>query len=498
MESTWMGPPSEVASLDIARAFGQRVAEGPIQEDMRKDSGLGSPGEFGLFVDTSTNAADDNMILWMGLRGNLPTVQVSRMMDYRHRRGEFKDLPSDSWKRPDAVCHTGAAREYYEIKPLTDPGITAANEKFEKIDKFVSKFGLPYRRGERYMTTGERREKEIKIPSALKALLNNLLSMFKLRNIRIFVVWERPMPAMIVYFFKVKVETDDERTKAVGAMRSLAMFALALAIQTEVLGANLVKPPIGTTTVEVPPELDNFKEAIRASAGGMVFDGVPGETHFLVIEETGFQRIIERQRQLPPLMRSTGPMFNSEEWRRVLREDAIQRAETRDRLILMAGVVLLAGVAIYVCWPVIAAGAATATVASGTAAAGTDVAVGTAGVRTGGAVVQGFLRGAAANDNAVLAAKAASIALISTGYVLGTVKDAAAAETILKSGIMMPKDAAFDPTWLLRPNKTFGSGPKEFGATVDVSKFGLLRFPANPDDPPPSPRMRMIAKVTFS
>lgn len=493
-----MGPPSAVSPLDVARAFGQRVAEKPIQEDMRKDPGLGSPGESALFVDTSTNAADDNMIFWMGLRGNLPTAQVSRMMDYRHRRGEFKDLPSDSWKRPDAVCHTGTAREYYEIKPLTDPGITAANEKFEKIDKFVSKFSLPYRRGERYMTTGERREKEIKIPAALKSLLNNLLTMFKLRNIRIFVVWERPMPAMIVYFFKVTVETDDERTKAAGAMQSLAMFALALAIQTEVPIANLVKPPSGKTTVEVPPELEDFKEAIQASAGAMVFDAVPGETHFLVIEEAGFQRIIERQRQLPSLLRLTGPMFNSEEWRRVLREDAIQRAETRDRLILMAGAVLLAGVAMYVCWPVIAAGAATATVAGGTAVAGTDVAVGTAGIRTGGIVVQGFLRGAAANDNAVLAAKAASIVLISTGYVLGTVKDAAAAQSIAKTGIMIPSDAAFDPTWLLRPNKTFGSGPKEFGATVDVSKFGVLRLPASPDDPPPSSRMRMIAKVTFS
>jgi hypothetical protein len=50
-------------------------------------------------------------------------------------------------------------------------------------------------------------------------------------------------------------------------MRDLARFVLALAIQTEVPSANLVKPPDGKTTVEVPPELDGFKETIRASAG---------------------------------------------------------------------------------------------------------------------------------------------------------------------------------------------------------------------------------------
>jgi hypothetical protein len=267
MESTWMGPPSEVAPEDIAREFGRRIAEKPIQENMRKDGGLGSPGNLRLFVDTSTNDADPNMFDFLGTCGALPRAEVERMKDYRHRRGEFATLPPESWARPDGVCHTTVAREYYEIKPISHSGITGAQEKFEKFDKFVAKFGLPYLRGQRYMTERERREAEIKIPGPLKSMLNNLLAMFKLKNIRIFVVWERPMPAMILYFIKITVETDDERTKRVGAMRDLARFVLALAIQTEVPSANLVKPPDGKTTVEVPPELDGFKETIRASAG---------------------------------------------------------------------------------------------------------------------------------------------------------------------------------------------------------------------------------------
>jgi hypothetical protein len=195
----------------------------------------------------------------------------------------------------------------------------------------------------------------------------------------------------------------------------------------------------------------------------MVFDGVPGETHLLVIEEPGFQRIIERQRQLPPLLRSAAPMFSREEWLRFLRESAAEQAQARDRVILMAGAVLLAGVAIYVCWPIIAAGAATATVVGETALAGTDVAVGTADVRTGGVVVQGFFQGAAASNKAVQVAKAASFVLIPSGYVFGNIKDAAAATTILKTGIITPSDTAFDATWLLRPNRFFGPNPSEFG-----------------------------------
>lgn len=56
--SHWLGPPSEIAPLDVARTFGQRVAEAPIQDDMRGDAALGTPGGHGLFVDTSVSDAD--------------------------------------------------------------------------------------------------------------------------------------------------------------------------------------------------------------------------------------------------------------------------------------------------------------------------------------------------------------------------------------------------------------------------------------------------------
>jgi hypothetical protein len=311
---------------------------------------------------------------------------------------------------------------------------------------------------------------------------------------------------MILYVIKISVKTKDSRPASKGAMRDLAKYVLALAIQIEVPEANLVKPPKGVISVEVPPELNHFKAAIKASAGGMVFDAVPGETHLLVIEERGFQRIIERQRQLPLFLRSTGPMFNHEEWQRAIRQFDAALASQRDKLIVMGALVLMAGVAIYVCWPVIAAaGAAEAVVGTGAAAGATDAAVVSTGSgalgRSGATVLVNFLRGAAANDNAVAVAKAAGFALIPTGFVFGNVKDAAAAERVLKTSVMMVSDTAFDPTWILRPNNFSGPGPEQFGELVEVALFGLLRIPGLNipiDQQKPATKMRLIARVTFS
>ena len=112
-------------------------------------------------------------------------------------------------------------------------------------------------------------------------------------------------------------------------------------------------------------------------------------------------------------------------------------------------------------------------------------------------IVGNFLRGVAANDNAVKAAKVAGFALISAGCVFGSIKEAKAAERIVKTGIMMEGDAAFDPTWLLRPNKFSGPIPAEFGGMVEVAKYGLFRI-GTPDEPAFPAKMRLIAKVTFS
>lgn len=500
--SRWLGPPSEIAPLDVARSFGQKVAEKPIQDDMRADPDLGNPRDQGLFVDTSVMDTDDNMIIWMGLRGNLPPDRVKAMRDYRHRQGTYAGRPIE-WARPDAVCHTTSAREYYEIKPLSDPGITNANSKFAKIDQFIATFKLPYTRGEKYMADGKRRRKEIVSDNPEFLLMrNNLLGMFKLKNIRIFVTWERPVKAMIIYALEVEVETDDKRNQETAAMRNLARFAAQLAIRAVVPeAASLVPPPQGVIRVELPPELADFKDPITASAGRMVFDAVPGETHLLVIEEEGFQRIIERQRRLPPLLRSAGSMFITEEWRRVLRESAADQARLRDQAILIIGLMLLSGVALYVCLPLFAAGGATITVAgAGTAATtgGEAAALGVEGqqvMRIGTTALQTLLRSPAANDNAVRLAKAAGFALIPT-FVFGNVNDAAAAESLALKGTASVSSINFDVTWLLRPNKISGTGPAQFGDVFDVSSFGLVRF-ARPGDPQPSSKMRLIGRVRF-
>ena len=318
------------------------------------------------------------------------------------------------------------------------------------------------------------------------------MNMFKLTEIRLFVVWERPMPAMILYAIRITVKTRDARPAAKGAMKDLAKHVLTLAVQIEVPEARLVEPPSGVISVDVPPELSDFREVIKASAGGLVFDGVPGETHLLVIDEPGFQRIIERQRQLPPLLRSVGPMFSSEEWQRILREGAAEQARFRDRAIVIAGALALAAIAIYV----IAAAVPTVAVVGGEG-------TGTGVIGRVFGIIRTHWLAAAANDNAVKAANdaAAAVALlpIPTGYVFGGVKDEAAAERIVKTQIMMTSDAAFDPTLLLRPLK-LSVIPAQFGDMVEMSQFGVTRIPGIdvPLDQKVEAKMRLIAKVTFS
>jgi hypothetical protein len=502
MEAEWMGPPGEVASQSIARGFGQKVAEKPIIDDMRGDAGLGKPGVARLFVDTSTNDSDDTLIVDMSLWESLPRTQLTRMLDYRHHRNEFASLTED-WKRPDAVCGTRQAKEYYEIKPMSDPGIIAANYKFEQFDKFLKKFELRYRRGTSYMTESERREKEIDFSLVAKSSINNLLSMFKLRSIRLFVVWERPMPAMILYFIKIKIDTRDSRpARGKAVLRNLARFVLSLAIQ-DATGANLVSLPKGVTEVKLPEELSDYTKALSESAGGWVFDAVPGETHLWVIEEAGYQRIIERQRQLPWWLRSAGPMFNSEEWTRFLREaeqaDELKRHQIFETLLIGAA----AGMALYLCWPIIAAGAEVAFVRLAPWVARTRM-LWTRGARPMANTIEELLSGEAANDNAVkVATKIVEItvksaaALIPVGYILGSTKDAKAAESIQKTGIATLNDEAFDPTWMLRPTATSGPGPSDFGSLVDVAAFGLATI-ATPDAPALPAKMRLIGRITFT
>jgi len=500
-----MGPPSEAAPVAIARAFGQRYAEKPIIDDMRESGNLGKPGAHKLFVDTSTNDSDDNMIVWMGLHQNLPRSKVTAMLDYRHRRGAYANKPNGHWKRPDAVCDTPIAREFYEIKPMSDPGIIAANEKFRLIGEFTEEFDLPYVRGEKYMTDNERKEKELKIPSVLRPAIDRLLRMFGLRSVKVYVVWERPMPGMIVYCIKVVVERDDGRSARMRAMRNFAKYVLQLLIQAEVPEASLGVPqPRGVVTVDVPPELNFCKELLAATAGDMVEDVVPGETHLLVIEEEGFQQIIEKQRQMPLLLAQTGPMTNNALWHSAIMQGNAEAADRRDNLIILASAVMVGGVMAYAFAPALAAGAASTAYGSGAAGSAGTLTEGEAIRRTaqvGVKVVKQFkdvLRGAAANDNARKIANAALIPLVGGGIVLASARDAFAANmSLISTGDVPTNLLSFAPTWLLRPTWVSGPGPKNFGDTLDVSRFGLVRLDLS-RTAKSLRTMRLIGRVTFS
>ncbi|MGY4598009.1 hypothetical protein ACVWXL_005755 [Bradyrhizobium sp. GM22.5] len=494
LKDVFKGPPSLVAALEIARKFGRLLAELPIQKDMMQSRNLGVPGPLHIVFDASINSSDESVYGFIITHQGLPPGTRARMINFRDRSGEFKGLPSGSWSRPDAIVHTAIAKEYYEIKPISDPGILGANKKFENLDRFCTTFALPYQRGTLYMSDTDSKEAEITSP-AIKALFETLAKTFGLKNIRLFLVWQRPAPGLIVYFVRVQVEGDEERLKNNSAMRDLAQHALRLAIQSVVPEANLVKIPNGEIKVDVPPELGDFRETIRIFAGSSVIDGVPGETHLLVVSDAMFKRIIERQRQLPPLLRSAGPMFKSDEWARAIREFDARQAETRDNLIIGAAIIAASAVAVYV----VVGGVATATVATAAGAGGFSaeaISVGPAVARPVLPMMRVALRGMAANDNAVKVIKGGIAAGVFMSFAFGGMRDAEAAEKVVKTAIVTPGDLAIEAGLLLRPNKTFGPGPSEFGSSVELSMFGIIVGPAlgGPDLPS---KMRLVGRVTF-
>jgi hypothetical protein len=111
----WWLPPSEASPSDIARRFGQLIAEKPILEDMRKGAALGVPGALGLFVDTPGLGTDNNMIMFIGAKAG---QQISAKVG-----GDFVDISSSG------VSIVGA---------LTMLGCRAANQPRHSTPEWAS------------------------------------------------------------------------------------------------------------------------------------------------------------------------------------------------------------------------------------------------------------------------------------------------------------------------------------------------------------------------
>jgi len=221
-----------VQSSDIARQFGQNAAEAPIFDRMKKDAALGSPGDFGLFEDAGNNSSDDNMFVFIALRNSLPTERVTEMKNYRANS-------SGDWARPDALVHSSTAREYYEIKPESFSSWDGGQKKFPKIDSFITRFQLPYRRGDSYLSGDQVHEAELLGNNAgFQSEIEALQTMFGLRKIRLFLQWERPEPGLLVYRAKVTAEINDPAPRNF-PMQELATCVVKLGVQAAVPAANL-------------------------------------------------------------------------------------------------------------------------------------------------------------------------------------------------------------------------------------------------------------------
>lgn len=218
---------------NTASRFGSRIAEAPILDRMKNDSALGNPGDFGLFTDKGNNDSDPDMFAFIGLQNKLPTERITEMKTYR------ASVAGGGWSRPDAVCHTKAAREYYEIKPESAPGITGGEDKFPNIDRFMTRFQLPYRRGNSYLSGNVTDEAPLLDNNgAFQAEMQALQNMVGVRRIRLFIHWERPEAGLIVYRAKVTADVDDPDPRNF-PMKELAVCVVKLGVQAALPGTVL-------------------------------------------------------------------------------------------------------------------------------------------------------------------------------------------------------------------------------------------------------------------
>jgi hypothetical protein len=222
----WLVPPVLVSDTATASTFGSQFAERPIQDNMRSALELGSPGEKGLFTDKGNNSSDREMFEFIVERNRLPQADIARMQAYRNRS-------SGNWARPDGLIHWGSVREYYEIKPMSGSSMAGGQRKFPKIDDFIAEFHLPYVRGERYMANDAyRRRRPILTDNAtFQAELRTLQAMLGLRDLRLYVTWEKPEAGLIVYALEVTAETRGEQEPRNYPKEELARTVFALAMQ---------------------------------------------------------------------------------------------------------------------------------------------------------------------------------------------------------------------------------------------------------------------------
>ena len=135
------GTPNILAKIaNIASEFGSKVAEKPIQDDMRSDPGLGRPLS-DLWVDPGGGGmeVDDRYDLLDGAARQYFYGAICEDEELASSRVEnLQTAPPKGWARPDAICSTRIAQEYYEIKPDSLQGIIEANKKFGLIDQFIA------------------------------------------------------------------------------------------------------------------------------------------------------------------------------------------------------------------------------------------------------------------------------------------------------------------------------------------------------------------------
>lgn len=262
---TWRVPVGmAVNDSNTASLFGSRVAEAPILERMRNDAALGTPADYGLYADKGNNDSDPEMFVFIGLLNKLPTERLTAMRSYR------ASLPAGQWSRPDALCHTKAAREYYEIKPESASSIDGGQRKFPNIDRFMTRFQLPYRRGNSYLRGGGTDEAPLlDNNAAFQAEMQALQTMFGLRRVRLFIQWERPEDGLIVYRAKVTVDTEDPAPPGF-PLQEFAVSVVKLGIQVAVPGAFLGASATSAMTIvlgRIREELAQLKRNLETSMG---------------------------------------------------------------------------------------------------------------------------------------------------------------------------------------------------------------------------------------
>jgi hypothetical protein len=216
----------------------------------------------------------------------------------------FTSIPGASSGRPQSVPLVRGRHEFYEIKPDSQTGIKAGEDKVaDIIDNYRPKnWALPYLPGDTYPAAGE---KKLKLP--INGMFTYLVGLFiknhKIARVRLYLSVRRHKPGLLLYKICIEIDTDDKRRQQALAKAAAKHLYAAYVICHAPLRFKAIEQELGDYSFEgekiprikcefnVLEQLAPLKQSIEQA---LYMRGIayPGETWMLYCDEPYYQRLV--------------------------------------------------------------------------------------------------------------------------------------------------------------------------------------------------------------